>query len=220
MLYTSGSTGKPKGVELEHRNVVHFVDATMRLHPYDGSMRALLVASFTFDAHVESVFPTFAGGGRLVALPATFMLQNMNAVLQDYEISHFVCTPSHLTLASSTQAPFLKAIKVGGEAIPPGVVEAWTHGTEFINFYGPTEAACATVAMTCTADMAYPFSIGTPFHNVRAYIVDSADPSILMPPAGLGAPIVQSTGADTSAPFLRLIVPCVLVLPSPSKLRK
>ena len=35
VLYTSGSTGNPKGVQLEHRNVVNFLN-TMRKQPAWG----------------------------------------------------------------------------------------------------------------------------------------------------------------------------------------
>ena len=30
VIYTSGSTGRPKGVEVEHRNVVAFIEAMQR----------------------------------------------------------------------------------------------------------------------------------------------------------------------------------------------
>jgi amino acid adenylation domain-containing protein len=193
VLYTSGSTGKPKGVELEHRNVVHFVDATMRLHPCDMSTRALVVTAITFDAIADSIYPTFAVGGCLVALPKQHLLDDIDLVIKEHNINRMHdCTPSLLSLVSLDVLSQLDSALVGGEVLPVNMIEAWSACIpHFYNVYGPTETTVDVTSIQCSPDMAYPFSIGKPFHNVRGYIVDPADPSTLMPPGVPGELVVS-----------------------------
>ena len=92
---------------------------------------------------------------------------------------------------------------VGGEALPLALMQKWSASLHFINSYGPTEAAVAITAMSCTPDMAYPFSIGKPFHNAHGYIVDPDDPARLVPPGvpgfhGCAGPDWASGGGDCS----------------------
>ena len=53
----------------------------------------------------------------------------------------------------------------------PELVARFSPGRRFVNAYGPTEATvCATVNTELDARRV---SIGRPFHNVRAYVLDS-----------------------------------------------
>eukprot|EP01052_Picozoa_sp_SAG31_P048873 SAG31_NODE_10432_length_1139_cov_2.400000_2_plen_187_part_00 len=87
VLYTSGSTGKPKGVVLEHRNVVHFVNAFLRVFPLEQSCRVPYSFAFVFDGHVLNVYPTFASGGTLCTYPKSHLLEHMDATLSEEKIT-------------------------------------------------------------------------------------------------------------------------------------
>ena len=191
VLYTSGSTGKPKGVELDHRNVMNHVDAYRRLHDFGSDCRSLFIVAFTFDMHIHNMYAAFPGGGALYAFPKHHLLENLNEIMSTHKINTIQCTPSALSLISIDHAASLTSALIAGEALPTGLMQKWVqHVPAFFNFYGPTETDAVTATL-CTADMAYPFSIGKPLHNVHAYIVDPADPSILMPPGIPGELVVS-----------------------------
>ena len=49
VIYTSGSTGRPKGVEVEHRNVVSFLEAMRREPGLEASDVLLAITTLSFD---------------------------------------------------------------------------------------------------------------------------------------------------------------------------
>ncbi|WP_323145100.1 MupA/Atu3671 family FMN-dependent luciferase-like monooxygenase [Massilia phyllosphaerae] len=65
VIYTSGSTGRPKGVMVEHRNVVHLLDAVA---PLTGGAAAawLSLTAVSFDISVLEIFGALTSGARLV----------------------------------------------------------------------------------------------------------------------------------------------------------
>ena len=62
VIYTSGSTGRPKGVEVEHRNVVSFLEAMRREPGLESSDVLLAVTTLSFDiAGLEIWLPLSVG---------------------------------------------------------------------------------------------------------------------------------------------------------------
>ena len=65
VIYTSGSTGRPKGVEVEHRQVLNYVDGILeRLMVPAGSSFAM-VSPLTADLGHTMLYPALATGGTL-----------------------------------------------------------------------------------------------------------------------------------------------------------
>ena len=63
VIYTSGSTGRPKGVEVEHRNVVAFLEAMRREPGFAAHDSLLAVTTLSFDiAGLEFWLPLSVGG--------------------------------------------------------------------------------------------------------------------------------------------------------------
>jgi non-ribosomal peptide synthetase component F/acyl carrier protein len=68
VIYTSGSTGRPKGVEIEHRNVVSFLEAMRRQPGLASSDRLLAVTTLAFDiAGLEIWLPLSVGATVVIA---------------------------------------------------------------------------------------------------------------------------------------------------------
>src|SRR6201999_807048 len=67
-IYTSGSTGRPKGVEVEHRNVVAFLEAMRREPGLDANDVLLAVTTLSFDiAGLEMWLPLSVGARIVIA---------------------------------------------------------------------------------------------------------------------------------------------------------
>ena len=65
VIYTSGSTGRPKGVEVEHRNVVAFIEAMQRAPGLAADDVLLAVTTLSFDiAGLELWLPLSVGARR------------------------------------------------------------------------------------------------------------------------------------------------------------
>ena len=171
---------------LEHGNVVHFVHAIMRVQPLDSSCRSLFVVGFTFDVHVHNVYPTLAAGGRVYAFPRLQVLEQVGRIISEHEISFVHCTPTFLATIPLECTGTLRGVYVIGEKLPLELMQRWASKVpHFFNTYGPTEAAVIVTWIRCCYSMRYPFSIGRPLCNVRAYIVDPSNVSVLL---ALGVP--------------------------------
>ena len=66
VIYTSGSTGRPKGVEVEHRNVVAFIEAMQRAPGLTAGDVLLAVTTLSFDIAGLELWLPLSVGGRIV----------------------------------------------------------------------------------------------------------------------------------------------------------
>jgi amino acid adenylation domain-containing protein len=186
VIYTSGSTGRPKGVEVEHRNVVAFLEA-MRLEPGFATTDVLLaVTTLSFDiAGLELWLPLFAGG-RVVIASRTDVLdgERLIALLEEHSVTVMQATPASWRLmldAGWGGRPTLKALS-GGEALPRDLARALVPRVgELWNMYGPTETTIwSTVSRIVDADA--PITIGHPIANTRVFVLE---PSGQLSPIGV-----------------------------------
>ena len=69
MIYTSGTTGKPKGAMLHHKGLMNFVELTIRHNELTDKDRIGHHFSFSFDSHIEDVFPVLATGAGMFIMP-------------------------------------------------------------------------------------------------------------------------------------------------------
>ena len=75
VIYTSGSTGRPKGVEVEHRNVVSFLEAMRREPGLEASDVLLAVTTLSFDiAGLEIWLPLSVGAKVVLASKADVLV--------------------------------------------------------------------------------------------------------------------------------------------------
>ncbi|WP_164020355.1 non-ribosomal peptide synthase/polyketide synthase [Pyxidicoccus trucidator] len=173
VIYTSGSTGRPKGTLLRHRGLCNTARRTidaMRLRP--GS-RVLQFASIGFDASVWETLPTLMAGAELHLASRDELMPGapLHQLLRQRSITAATLTPSVLAQLEPQGLEALESLTSAGEACTPELVSRWKPGRRFINAYGPTETTiCATLDSEVEAGR---ITIGQPFDNVRAYVLDA-----------------------------------------------
>jgi amino acid adenylation domain-containing protein len=176
VIYTSGSTGRPKGVEVEHRNVVSFLEA-MQLEPGLGQQDVLLaVTTLSFDiAGLELWLPFSVGACVVIASRAeTLDGERLLALIQAHGVTVLQATPATWRLLLDTGwagTPGLKAL-CGGEALPRDLAAAVTVRVgELWNMYGPTETTIWSTVCRVD-DAAGPITIGHPIRNTRIFVLE------------------------------------------------
>ncbi len=187
MIYTSGTSGKSKGVLLKHENLVNYVSWFSRATGLTGRDRTVLTSSFGFDLGYTSVYPSLLNGCELYIIPKDIYAdaeQFINYISKN-KISYIKLTPSLFAiLAEGTYlAPWmfrtLRLVVLGGEEIRLRDVEK-VHDMcphiQFMNHYGPTEAAIGCIARFIDfeqfEDYVHCPTIGKPINNARIYIMD------------------------------------------------
>ncbi|TDF92725.1 non-ribosomal peptide synthetase [Paenibacillus piri] len=194
MMYTSGTTGKPKGVMIEHRQVLHLIEAlrgqVYSLYDYTV-LNVALLAPFHFDASVQQIFASLLLGHTLFIVPGSSTVDGhaLAAYYRSRRIDVTDGTPAHLQMllaAGSLQGVDIRHMLIGGEALPYETVrqllDLFTRSATapaITNVYGPTEccvdaSAYDIVPPLSAGDRSGSFvPIGRPLGNNRLYILDA-----------------------------------------------
>jgi len=174
VIFTSGSTGTPKGVLIPHSALANFAGAVARRFRLRPDDRVLQFGTPSFDASVLELCLALPAGAALVVPPAGPLLGDRLArVLRDRGVTHLFLPPAALRTVPDAPLPDLRALVVGGEASPAGLVARWAPRCQLVNGYGPTEG---TVISTWSGPLAAgpePPPIGRPLPNTRGYVLDS-----------------------------------------------
>ena len=203
IAYTSGSTGAPKGSLIEHRSLTNLVVALGEAL-YDAlpsPATELLVTSIGFDVALKQIFGALTRGNTIV-IAGTVLRQDPKALMAaivDHQIHLIDITPSHFAVLlaqgfAQLPKPDLKAIVLGSEALPGGLVDRFlgeetNRRIRLFNFYGPSE--CTVETLFCRLDAARPTiagvaPIGGPLANVRVYVLS---PGLRPVPIGIAGEI-------------------------------
>src|SRR6185437_215129 len=174
VIYTSGSTGRPKGVEVEHRNVVAFLEAMRREPGFAREDRLLAVTTLSFDiAGLEFWLPLSLGACVTIASRGDVLDgERLIAMLEERRITVLQATQAtfRLLLDSGWQGKRDLKVLCGGEALPRDLAAQLTCRVgELWNMYGPTETTIwSTVSRI--EDGAPALTIGHPIRNTRVYV--------------------------------------------------
>ncbi|MBR4898272.1 MAG: amino acid adenylation domain-containing protein [Prevotella sp.] len=184
MIYTSGSTGKPKGAMLHQAGLWNFINIVIDMEHLTADDRIEGHRSFSFDAHIEDMYPILTLGGSFHIMP-TEIRKDVGAI-RDFLFEHNITGGGYSTaiaallLNTYNDLP-VRFITAGGEKLD-GV---FSDHIEIINVYGPTE---------CTDDTSYysiapgirmeNIPIGKPVANSWNFIVDET--GHLVPPGVVG----------------------------------
>jgi len=178
VIFTSGSTGKPKGVQIEHRNVVNFIES-MQKEPGLRSDDALLaVTTLSFDISLLELFLPLTVGARIVIADREEVMDG-EQLLQKLTREHVTAmqaTPATWQLMLQTGWEERLPLKVlcGGEAMPPELAHKLkTRCRELWNVYGPTETAVWSTVYR-VEKVEEPAPVGRPIANTQVYILDEA----------------------------------------------
>jgi acyl-coenzyme A synthetase/AMP-(fatty) acid ligase len=145
MILTTGTTGPPKGARHEWARLLSGVRRGVR----PGS-RWLLAYNLNQFAGMQVLLHSIANAGALV-LPPTNRPRDALAAMRTHGVTHASATPTFwrfLTalLDDGAPVPALEQITLGGEAIPPGLVEElgrWFPDAKVSQVYASTEFGSA-----------------------------------------------------------------------------
>ena len=145
MIYTSGSTGNPKGAMIHQAGLWNFINSVIDMERLTADDRISAHRSFSFDAHIEDMFPVLTVGGSLHIMPES--IRRDLAAIRDFLFEHRItgggyATPIAILLLNTYNDLPVRFMTAGGEKLA-GV---FSDHIEIINVYGPTE---------CTDDTSY-----------------------------------------------------------------
>ena len=174
MIYTSGSTGKPKGAMLHQAGLRNFIAVVIDMEKLTAADRISGHRSFSFDAHIEDMYPVLTLGGSFHIMP-TEIRKDLHAIRQfliDHQITGGGYSTAMTCLLLNTFDDLPIRFTTGGGEKMDGV---YSDHIEIINVYGPTE---------CTDDTSYysiapgqrveNIPIGQSVGNNWNFIVDTA----------------------------------------------
>ena len=174
MIYTSGSTGKPKGAMLHQAGLRNFIAVVIDMEKLTANDRISGHRSFSFDAHIEDMYPVLTLGGSFHIMPTE--IRKDLAAIRQFLIDHQCTGGGYSTAMTSLLLNTFDDLPIrfttgGGEKMD-GV---FSDHIEIINVYGPTE---------CTDDTSYyaiapgrrveNIPIGQSVANNWNFIVDTA----------------------------------------------
>jgi acyl-CoA synthetase (AMP-forming)/AMP-acid ligase II/acyl carrier protein len=176
VIYTSGSTGRPKGVQVEHRNVVSFLEAMRREPGLTETDVLLAVTTLSFDiAGLEMWLPLSVGAKVVLASKGDVLIgTSLIDLIDRHKATVMQATPStwRLLLEAGWRGKSDLRVLCGGEAMPidlaaallPKVGQLW-------NMYGPTETTIwSTVSRV--VETSGTLTIGKPIANTRIYVLE------------------------------------------------
>ena len=174
MIYTSGSTGKPKGAMLHQAGLRNFIAVVIDMEQLTAADHISGHRSFSFDAHIEDMYPVLTLGGSFHIMPTEIRkdLAAIRKFLFDHQITGGGYSTAMTCLLLNTFDDLPIRFTTGGGEKMDGV---YSDHIEIINVYGPTE---------CTDDTSYysiapclrveNIPIGQSVANNWNFIVDSA----------------------------------------------
>ena len=190
IIYTSGSTGRPKGVMVEHRNLSNALVAWDAAFDLTSLSAHLQMANFAFDVFTADWVRALCRGATLVLCPRDWLLepQKLYGLIDSEKIDSAEFVPAVLRLLMQYVAQegkrlkHLKILSCGSDSWNMGEYKRFLTycgpETRLINSYGVTEAtidsAYYEIDDPASLEMAGKrmVPIGTPFANIRLYILD------------------------------------------------
>ncbi|KAL5048586.1 hypothetical protein BDW71DRAFT_205283 [Aspergillus fruticulosus] len=189
VIFTSGSTGKPKGVVVEHGAMSTSMQAHGKKFGMNAKTRAFNFAHFTFDISLHDIISTLQFGGCVCMPSERERVDDMAGAMRRMGVNYSFLPPRVIHTIKPSDAPDLKTLVVGGEAVQAEHLEPWLNGVRVFNAYGPAECS---IAATCNevADKARVPNIGRAIAG-GLWVVDENDYNRLLP---LGA-VVKTANA-------------------------
>ncbi|MBW8792242.1 MAG: amino acid adenylation domain-containing protein, partial [Streptomyces sp.] len=200
VIHTSGSTGRPKGVVVTHQALVNHLQAAGQRVPLRAGDRLLAVTTVSFDiAALELFLPLVCGAAVVLAERETVRdAAALRELVDAGGVTAVQAVPSLWRALLSDEADWPHGVRVlvGGEALSEELAGRVRElGLWAVNLYGPTEA---TVWATSAEVGEGPVTIGRPFANMRAYVLDG----FLQPvPAGVAGELYLA-GAQLARGYL------------------
>jgi len=185
VLYTSGSTGQPKGVVQSHRSIVQSLSSYIEELDIKASDTIALTTPYSHTVSVIDIFSALFTGASVAILNIKndFEVQSFGAWLKKMKVSiiHTVPTFYRFFMKYITDRSLLEDVRLvilGGEEVLQKDVKLYKDNFSkdclFINLYGSSEVILGTINIINKEyeDDRKVVSIGYPFSNIRAVILD------------------------------------------------
>lgn len=199
IIYTSGSTGTPKGVVVKHSSICRTLLAYANRLTFTSKTRALLFASFAFDASVMETWSVLVAGGTLCVPDEEERIGNLDAFINESKSDCVGLTPTAASLLDPKQQKHIKTLLFCGEKCHPRDLERWTdRDTVLVNAYGPSEASVNAVMNTHFTQT----DISNIGHSMGGglWVANPDDHNALVPVGGVGELLI--TGPVLAAEYL------------------
>jgi len=194
LQYTGGTTGVSKGAMLTHYNLVSNAVYGVNIFPVtekDISLCALPLF------HIYGLTVTMNGpiaAGACIALLANFHVEEVAKTIEKMKVTLFSGAPAmYIAINSKPNAKDFKlgsvrACMSGGSALPPAVRRRFMEltGGKLVEGYGLSETSPVTHVNPLRGGVVKDGSIGPPFSETDAMIVDLEDRDKVLPVGEVG----------------------------------
>ena len=190
VIFTSGSTGVPKGVIIEHEQLSTSSTKGGKAMGFETKgLRVLQFSAYTFDACILEIITTLVFGG-CICVPSDW--ERMNSLvdtMNKMQVTHAFFTPSLLNNMRFGDL-HLKTVILGGESLPPALVETWVAKLRLILAYGPTECCVICFTLDTSRSVAGAGDIGRAISG-RAWIVEPDNFNVLARIGEIGELLIE-----------------------------
>jgi len=181
LQYTGGTTGVAKGAMLTHYNLLSNAVYGARLFPLSENDVSLCVLPlFHIYGLTVTMNMPISVGGTLVLLPS-FHVEEVAKAIEKMKVTTFSGAPAmYIAINSKPNAKnfhlhSVRACMSGGSALPPAVRKRFMEltGGNLVEGYGLSESSPVTHVNPLAGGMVKDGSIGPPFCETEAKIVDT-----------------------------------------------
>ncbi|MFD7026603.1 AMP-binding protein [Streptomyces sp. NPDC059917] len=142
VVHTSATTGTPQSSVIAHRSILGLIRSDVTEFGLGPGDRVGQSSSSAYDSSVEETWMALASGATLVVIDDDVARSGPDLVpwLRAEAITVLCPTPTLLRSmgcsSPSGELPGLRLLRVGGEALPADIAEAWSVGRRVVNGYG------------------------------------------------------------------------------------
>jgi len=165
----------------------------------NAPFRFLQFASYTFDASLVEILTTLMMGGTVcVPRDEDRTNGNISVVMEQMGVNMALLTPSFARTLAPSDAPHLKTLILGGEAMAQSHVDVWADKLKLVNAYGPSECAVVATVNPHVHRASNPANLGTGMG--RCWVVDRNNHNRLAPVGAVGELLIE--GPTLSSGYL------------------
>ena len=188
VIFTSGSTGTPKGVVVVHRQFVEKLQVLDRLLGLRADDSVLLPLQLTFIFGLWVALLALMKGARLVLSPKADRATLAPALAETTVLGAVPSMLRALSFDTAPQAPKLRLILTGGEALAPKLAETLRQVTPagIYDLYGSTETGSCDFCLGPAEQPEGFGTIGRPTEGVSYRIAENGELQIRTPFGMLG----------------------------------